>query len=128
MPQRAPDFAGLQNLFMTGAALDLARVAALAAGLPGVRACVISGAAGDAAAGNFSHGASPAEVLAASSEMARKGGVATDTLHRGESDIALFLHEGVCVAAVIAAGSPVPGVRERIARVAELLAGAAPSR
>lgn len=128
VPQRAPDFAGLQNLFMTGAALDLAGVAALVAGLPGVRACVISGAAGNAAVGDFSHGASPAEVLAASSEMARKGGVAADTLHRGESDIALFLHEGVCVAALVVAGSSVPGVRERIARVAELLAGATSSR
>lgn len=125
---RMPDFAGLQNLFMTGAALDLAGVAALAAGLPGVRACAISGAVGDAAAGNFSHGASPDDVRAASAEIARKGGTATDTLQRGESDIALFLHDGVCVAAVLAAGSAVPGVRERLARVAELLAGTAPAR
>jgi hypothetical protein len=127
-PSHAPDFAGLQNLFMTGVALDLAGVAALAAGLPGVRACVISGSAGAAAAGNFSHGASPDEVRALSVEMARRGGVATDTLQRGESDIALFLHDGVCVAAVISAGSSVPGVRERLARVAELLAGTAPAR
>jgi hypothetical protein len=125
---RRPDFAGLQNLFMTGVALDLAGVAALVAALPGVRACAISGAAGDAAAGNFSHGASPDEVRVASAEMTRKGGVATDTLHRGESDIALFFHDGVCVAAVLAAGSSVPGVRERLARVAELLAGTAPAR
>ncbi len=122
-PRSAPDFAGLQNLFMTGIALDLGGVAALAAGLPGVRACVISGAAGDAAAGDFAHGASPADVLTASAELARKGGNVSETLQRGDSDIALFLHDGVCVAAVLAAGSTVPGVRERLARVAELLAG-----
>ena len=127
-PRIAPDFAGLQNLFMTGAALDLAGVAALAAALPGVRACVISGSAGSAAAGDFSQGVSAEEVRAASADLARIGGAATEMLHRGESDIALFLHDEVCVAAVIAAGGFVPGVRERLARAAELLAGAAPAR
>ena len=123
-PRTAPDFAGLQNLFMTGAALDLAGVAALAAALPGVRACVISSTAGSAMAGDFSHGASAEEVRAASDDLVRIGGAATDTLHRGESDIALFLHDDACLAAVVAPGGFVPGVRERLARVAELLAGA----
>jgi len=121
----APDFAGLQNLFMTDAALDLAGVAALAATLPGVRACVISGAAGSATAGDFSYDVSTEEVRAASACLARIGGSATDTLHHRESDIALFLHDEVCVAAVIATGGFVPGVRERLAQVAELLAGTA---
>jgi hypothetical protein len=124
----APDFAGLQNLFMTAAALDLAGVAALAAALPGVRACVITGTAGSATAGDFSHGLSEGEVRAASADPARIGGAATDTLHRGESDIVIFLHDEVCVAAVVAAGGFVPGVRERLARTAELLAGAKPAR
>jgi len=124
----APDFAGLQNLFMTAAALDLTGVAALAAALPGVRACVITGTAGSATAGEFSHGVSEGEVRAASADPARIGGAATDTLHRGESDIVIFLHDEVCVAAVVTAGGFVPGVRERLARVAELLAGAKPAR
>ena len=123
-----PDFAGLQNLFMTGAALDLAGVAALAAALPGVRACVISGTAGRATAGDFSHGVNADQVRTAAADLARIGGAATETLHRDESDIALFLHDEVCLAAVVAPGDFVPGVRERLARVAELLAGATPAR
>lgn len=124
----APDFAGLQTLFMTGAALDLQGVAALAAALPGVRACVISGSAGSASAGNFSHGVSAEELRLASAGLARIGGAATEMSHREESDIALFLHDEVCVAAVLTKGGFVPGVRERLARVAELLAGTHPSR
>ena len=127
-PRTAPDFTGLQSLFMTGAALDLAGVAALAAALPGVRACVISGTAGSATAGDFSHGVSAEEVRAASDDLARIGGAATDTLHRGESDIALFLHDDACLAAVVAPGGFVPGVRERLACVAELLAGSPSAR
>ncbi len=127
-PRTAPDFAGLQSLFMTDAALDLAGVAALAAALPGVRACVISGTAGSAMVGDFSHGASAEEVRAASDDLVRIGGAATDTLHRGESDIALFLHDDACLAAVVTPGGFVPGVRERLARIAELLAGATPAR
>lgn len=124
----APDFAGLQSLFMTDAALGLPGIATLAAHLPGVRACVISGSAGSAAAGNFSQGVSAEDVHEASTDLARIGGTAMEMLHRGESDIALFLHDEVCVAAVIATGGFVPGVRERLARVAELLAGAVLAR
>ena len=124
----APDWMGLQNLFMTATALDLAGVAGLAAALPGVRACVISGSAGSATAGDFSHGVNADQVRAATADLARIGGAATDTLHRGESDIVLFFHDEVCVAIVIAPGGFVPGVRERLARVAELLAGANPTR
>ncbi len=127
-PRTTPDFAGLQNLFMTGEALDLSGVAAHAAALPGVRACVISGSAGSATAGDFSHGVSAEEARAASADLARTGGATMDTLHRGESDIAIFLHGEASIAAVIAAGGFVPGVRERLARVAELLAGTAPAR
>lgn len=124
----APDFAGLQNLFMTAATLDLSGVTALAASLPGVSACVISGTAGSATAGDFSHGVSAEELRMASANLARIGGAVTDTLHRGASDIALFLHDEVCVAVLVAAGAFVPGVRERLARVAELLAGTKPPR
>ena len=127
-PRTAPNWAGLQNLFMTAAALDLPGVAGLAAALPGVRACVISGSAGSATAGDFSHGVSADQVRAATADPARIGGAATDTLHRGESDIVLFLHDEVCIATVIAPGGFVPGVRERLSRVAELLAGANPAR
>ena len=124
----APDWAGLQTLFMTAAALDLTGVAGIAAALPGVRACVISGSAGSATAGDFSHGVNADQVRAATADFARIGGAATDTLHRGESDIVLFLHDDVCVATVVAAGGFVPGVRERLARVAGLLAGATRAR
>ena len=127
-PRTVPDFAGLQILFMTGATLDLAGVAALAATLPGVRACVISGSSGSATAGDFSRGISAEEVRAASADLARIGGAATETLHRGESDIALFLHDEACVAVILEPGGFVPGVRERLARVAELLDGAKPAR
>lgn len=127
-PRTTPDFAGLQNLFMTGETLDLAGVAAHAAALPGVRACVISGSAGSATGGEFSHGVSAEELRAASADLARIGGATMDTLHRGESDIALFLHGEACVAAVVAAGEFVPGVRERLARVAEFLAGTPAAR
>jgi len=127
-PRTAPDFAALQKLFMTNAALDLAGVASLAAALPGVRACVISGAAGNAAAGDFSHGVSAEDARAASANLARRAGALAEILHRGESDIAIFLHGETCVAAIIAAGGFVPGVRERLERAAELLAGAPPAR
>ena len=127
-PRTTPDFAGLQNLFMTSETLDLAGVAAQAAALPGVRACVISGSAGSATGGEFSHGVSAEELRAASADLARIGGATVDTLPRGESDIAIFLHGEVGVAAVIAAGGFVPGVRERLTRTAELLAGTPAAR
>ncbi len=126
--RNAPIWAGLQNLFMSATALDLPGVAGLAAALPGVRACVISGSAGSAMAGDFSHGVNADQVRAGTADLARIGGAATDTLHRGESDIVLFLHDEVCVAIVIAPGGFVPGVRERLARVAEVLAGVNPPR
>ena len=126
-PRTAPDFAALQKLFTTNAALDLAGVAALAAALPGVRACVISGAAGDASAGDFSHGVSADEVRAASAILIRRASAPVEILHRGESDIALFPHGGTCVAVILAAGGFVPGVRERLARAAGLLPGAQPA-
>ncbi len=124
----APNFAGLQSLFMSGTSLDLAGVAALATQLPGVRACVISGSAGSATAGDFSHGVSAEEVRAASADLPRIGGAAMEMLHRGESDLALFLHDDVCVAAILTGGGFVPGVHERLARVTELLAGAPTAR
>lgn len=123
-----PDFAALQNLFMKATPLDLAGVAALVAALPGMRACQISGAAGTTTGGEFPADLSMEEVRGASEEIAHRGGVRDEIVHRGESDIALFLHDSVCVAAVMAGGGFVPGVRERLVLVAELLAGAGPSR
>ena len=123
VPRVTPDFPGLQNLFMTGAALDVAALAALAAALPGVHAVVISGACGSATAGDFSHGASEEEMRAAASGPAFTGGATTDTVQRGESDIVIFRHGEICVAALIPAGGFVPGVRERLTRMAGLLAG-----
>lgn len=123
VPRATPDFAGLQHLFMTGAALDVAALAALAAALPGVHAVVISGACGSAAAGTFSHGVSEEEMRAAASGPAFTGGATTDTVQRGESDIVTFRHGEICVAALIPAGGFVPGVRERLTRMAGLLAG-----
>ncbi len=123
-PSTAPDFAGLRNLFMTDATLDLAGVAGLAAALPGVQACVISGSAGSADAGDFSRGVSAREMREASENLPRLGGSLSSTVHRGECDIVLFLHGEICVAALVKAGGFVPGVRERLARIAALLAGA----
>ena len=122
-PPRGPDFAGLQNLFMTDAALDLDGIAALAATLPGVHACVISGTAGSATAGDFSRGVTAEEMREVSENLPRLGGAMSTTVHRGESDIALFLHGEVCVATLVKEGGFVPGVRERLARIAALLAG-----
>ena len=123
-PPKAPNFGGLQNLFMTHEALDLAGVAMLTAKLPGVHACVISGAAGNADAGNFSLGVRAQEMREASENLPRLGGSLSDTVHCGESDIAIFLHGEICVAALVKAGGFVPGVRERLTRIAALLAGA----
>jgi hypothetical protein len=118
------DYGQLQSLFMTGMPLDLAGVAALTAALPGVHACVISGAAGSAEAGKMPPGLNPAEVRAASAEFARKiGGVESSTIHRGDSAIAIFTRGGVCLSAVIDSAGFVPGVRERLLRVSALLAG-----
>ncbi len=125
---KAPDFGGLQNLFMTDAALDLAGIAKLTAKLPGVHACVISGTAGNADAGNFSLGVSAQEMREASENLPRLGGSLTDTVHRGESDIAIFLHGEICIAVLVKSGGFVPGVRERLVQVAALLAGGPASR
>ena len=126
-PRTTPDFAALQKLFMTDAALDLAGVASLAATLPGVRACVISGTAGDAMVGDFSHGVSAEEVRLASANLVQRAGPSMETLNRTGSDVAIFLHGETCVAVILTAGDFVPGVRERLARTAELLAGAQPA-
>ena len=118
------DFAGLQSLFMTGMPLDLAGVAALTAALPGVHACLIRGVLGSAESGRMPPGLNVGEVRGASEEFARKiGDVESTTIHRGDSAIAIFLRGGVCLSAVIDSGGFVPGVRERLLRVAELLAG-----
>jgi hypothetical protein len=50
-----------------------------------------------------------------------------ETLNRTGSDVAIFLHGETCVAVILTAGDFVPGVRERLARTAELLAGAQPA-
>lgn len=126
-PRTTPDFAALQKLFMTDAALDLAGVASLAATLPGVRACVISGTAGDAMVGDFSYGVSAEEVRLASANLVQRAGPSMETLNRTGSDVAIFLHGETCVAVILTAGDFVPGVRERLARTAELLAGAQPA-
>ena len=126
-PRTTPDFAALQKLFMTDAALDLAGVASLAATLPGVRACVISGTAGDAMVGDFSHGVSAEEVRLASANLVQRAGPSMETQSRTGSDVAIFLHGETCVAVILTAGDFVPGVRERLARTAELLAGAQPA-
>ncbi|MCX6982650.1 MAG: hypothetical protein NTV08_18155 [Verrucomicrobia bacterium] len=126
-PRTTPDFAALQKLFMTDAALDLAGIASLAATLPGVRACVISGAAGNAMVGDFSHGVSAEEVRLASANLVQRAGPSMETLHRDGSDVAIFLHGDTCVAVILTSGGFVPGVHERLARAAELLAGAQPA-
>lgn len=126
-PRTTPDFAALQKLFMTDAALDLAGVASLAATLPGVRACVISGTAGDAMVGDFSHGVSAEEIRLAAANLVQRAGPSMETLNRTGSDVAIFLHGETCVAVILTAGDFVPGVRERLARTAELLAGAQPA-
>jgi hypothetical protein len=126
-PRTTPDFAALQKLFMTDAALDLAGVASLAATLPGVRACVISGTAGDAMVGDFSHGVSAEEVRLASANLVQRAGPSMETLNRDGSDVAIFLHGETCVAVILTVKNFVPGVRERLARTAELLAGAQPA-
>ena len=126
-PRTTPDFAALQKLFMTDAALDLAGVASLAATLPGVRACVISGTAGDAMVGDFSHGVSTEEIRLAAANLVQRAGPSMETLNRTGSDVAIFLHGETCVAVILTAGDFVPGVRERLARTAELLAGAQPA-
>lgn len=112
---------------MTDAALDLAGVASLAATLPGVRACVISGTAGDAMVGDFSHGVSAEEIRLAAANLVQRAGPSMETLNRTGSDVAIFLHGETCVAVILTAGDFVPGVRERLARTAELLAGAQPA-
>ena len=126
-PRTTPDFAALQKLFMTDAALDLAGVASLAATLPGVRACVISGTAGDAMVGDFSHGVSAEEIRLAAANLVQRAGPSMETLNRAGSDVAIFLHGETCVAVILTARDFVPGVRERLARTAELLAGAQPA-
>ena len=126
-PRTTPDFAALQKLFMTEAALDLAGVASLAAVLPGVRACVISGAAGNAMVGDYSHGVSVEEVRLASANLVQRAGPSMETFSRNGSDVAIFLHGETCIAVILASGDFVPGVRERLTRTAELLAGAQPA-
>jgi len=120
----AADFAGLQSLFMSSAPLDLAGVAALTAALPGVHACLICGAAGSAEAGEMPPGLNVEEVRGASEEFARKiGGVESTTIHRGDLAIAIFTRGGVCLSAVTDSAGFVPGVRDRLLSVTELLAG-----
>jgi hypothetical protein len=121
----AADFAGLQSLFMSSVPLDLAGVAALTAALPGVHACLIRGAAGSAEAGEMPTGLNVEDVRAAAEELARRiGGFESTTIHRGDSAIAIFTRSGVCLSAVTDSAGFVPGVRERLLRVTELLAGA----
>ena len=126
-PRTTPDFAALQKLFMTDSALDLDGVAALAAVLPGARACVISGAAGNAAVGDFSHGVSADAVRLASANLVQRAGPSMETLKRDGSDVAIFLHGDTCVAVILTSEGFVPGVRDRLVRTAELLARAQPA-
>lgn len=127
--------AALQSLFMTDATLDLATVAARVATLPGIHACVVSFAGGSAQAGQF-HDSLDADAVRAiaqnpdgsadeSVSRTSVGAVSNTTLIRGDRAVAIFLRDRVALAVVLDARGFVAGVRERIGRATEYLAGGA---
>lgn len=131
-----PDLSALQSLFMTDDPLDVGAVAAHAAALPGVQACLITGARGTARAGQLPGGLDAEVVGALALELSGKvaesaarlnvGSVESTTVHRDDCAVAIFSHEGVCLTVVLGPRGFVAGVRQRLVRATELLA-AAPS-
>ena len=128
------NFSALQSLFMTDATLDLAGVAAKVATLPGIHACVVSVADGFAQAGHFPSGLDadalraivqdPGGSAGESVSRTSVGAVANTTLHRGDRAISVFVRDRVSLTVVLDASGFVAGVRERIARATDYLAGA----
>ncbi len=133
-PSGEADFSALQSLFMTDESLDLAAVAASAAALPGVQACLITGARGTARAGQFPAGLDPEVLGALALELGGKvvesaarlhvGSVECTTVHREDCAVGIFAHEGVGLTVVLGPRGFVAGVRQRLVRATELLASA----
>jgi len=116
---------GLQTLFMTDEALDLATVSRHVVALPGVRACVLDRRGEKASAGEVPEGFTFPALHAAA---ARLSGAASDagplpfgalqsfTLHGDQAAISFFARPGLLLA-VLHRALP-PGVRERLVTVA----------
>ena len=124
-PEFKPDLSGLQNLFMTTEALSLRAVASLAAALPGVVACVVSGSCGNAEGGNFS-AISVADAHAKVANFPESPGPSFHIVQHEDCDFAAFIDGAVRLGAVISKSGFVPGVKERLAEVAAMLAGGNP--
>lgn len=114
----------LQGLFMTDEALDLPKLARLAAGLPGVEACVIT-VRGDAV--QYGHLPIEADALA---EMAPRfadvralGPVACVTVNAAQHSVSYFTRGELCVCAIHGPRGFLPGVREKLAALADAIAG-----
>ena len=130
----ATDFSSLQSLFMTDEPLDLGGVAVRVAALPGVNACLITGARGTARAGQFPAGLDAGVLGALAVELSSKvvesatrlhvGRVESTTVHRDDCAIAIFSHEGACLSVVLGPRGFVAGVRQLLARATEFLGGA----
>ncbi len=125
------DQENLQALFMTDEVLDLPRIAQLAAALPGMSACVI-----DLRGEIFQHGALPSGFDAASlpALATRFTAPAGDlplgdavTIFSASHAMSFFSRPALCLCAVHGVRGFLPGVREKLAVLADSLAETSPN-
>lgn len=131
----AAAYAALQPLFMTDDALDLAAVCRHAAELPGVQGCAIARREARAVAGKLRGDFNFEALLSAAQRLEGAAGSVAGaasfgawqnlTLHGESAALSLFVRPGLLLA-VLHRPLP-PGVRERLATVAEVISPAGES-
>lgn len=121
----------LQKIFLTDEALDLPAIARHIAALPGVLACHISCADKSAQGGTFpeafdaallqSHAPGLTASVGDAAAHLRIGDVQNVTLHVEDRAVTIFSRGSVVLGAVLGQRDFVPGVRERLTKVVEVI-------
>jgi hypothetical protein len=127
LPLRRFDQDAVQALFMTEEALDLPKISRLAAGLPGVYACVIATRDQACTGGTLPEGFDLAALLGLAPRVGEAAGrmpigaLKHFTLYGEAYSVSFFERQGVSVCAVHRPRSFVPGVREKLVALADEL-------
>lgn len=127
LPLRRFDQDAIQALFMTEETLDLPKISRLAAGLPGVYACVIATRDQACTGGNLPEGFDLAALLGLAPRVGEAAGrmpigqLKHFTLYGDAYSVSFFERNGLSLCAVHRPRSFVPGVREKLVALADEL-------
>jgi hypothetical protein len=127
LPLRRFDQDAVQALFMTEETLDLQKISRLAAGLPGVYACVIATRDQACTGGTLPEGFDLAALLGLAPRVGEAAGrmpignLKHFTLYGDAYSVSFFARHGLSLCAVHRPRSFVPGVREKLVALADEL-------